>query len=96
MKDIGIRRVNGATGWDLLLLLNTGYMYLVGIAILIAIVLSYYFMSRWLEGFIVRTSLSWWIFIGAGLIAAIIALVTVFTQVIRVTRISPVKILKSE
>lgn len=96
MKDIGIRRVNGATGWDLLLLLNTGFMYLIGIAILIAIVLSYYFMSWWLEGFIVRTSLSWWIFIGAGLIAAVVALVTVFTQVIRVTRISPVKILKSE
>lgn len=96
LKDIGVRRVNGATGWDLLVLLNTGFMYLVGIAIVVAIVLSYYFVSWWLEDFTVRTSLSWWVFIGAGLIAALVALITVCTQVIRVTRISPVKILKSE
>ncbi len=96
LKDIGIRRVNGATGWDLLMLLNTGFMYLVGIAVAIGFVLSYYFVSWWLEDFSVRTSLSWWIFIGAGLIAAVVALTTVCTQVIRVIRISPVKILKSE
>lgn len=96
LKDIGIRRVNGATGWDLLMLLNTGFMYLVGIAVVIGFVLSYYFMSWWLEDFSVRTSLSWWIFIGAGLIAVVVALATVCTQVIRVIRISPVKILKSE
>lgn len=96
LKDIGIRRVNGATGWDLLILLNTGFMYLVGIAVVVAIVLSYYFISLWLEDFSVRTSLSGWVFIGAGLIAVVVALVTVCTQVIRVTKISPVKILKSE
>lgn len=96
LKDIGIRRVNGATGWDLLVLLNAGFMYLVCISVVIAIVFSYWFVSSWLEDFAVRTSLSWWIFLGAGIIAAIVALVTVCTQVLRVTRISPIKILKSE
>lgn len=96
LKDIGIRRVNGASGWDLFILLNTGFMYLVGIAVVIAIVLSYYFLSWWLEDFAVHTSLSWWIFAGAALIAAVVALITVCTQVFRVISIRPVEVLKSE
>ncbi len=95
-KEIGIRKVNGATVQEILLLLNKDYIEWVVIAFLIAIPIAWYSMHAWLENFAYRTELSWWIFAMAGLLAMIIALLTVSWQSWKAATRNPVEALRYE
>ena len=95
-KEIGIRKVNGATITQILKLLNKDFVKWVGLAFLIAVPISWYAMSKWLEGFAYKTEMSWWIFALAGLAALFIALVTVSWQSFRAATSNPVDALRDE
>jgi len=95
-KEIGIRKVNGATVREILSLLNKDFVKWIGIAFIIAIPLAWYAMNKWLEGFAYKTTLSWWIFALAGLTALVIALLTVSWQSFRAATNNPVEALRDE
>lgn len=94
-KEISIRLIHGASGLSVFSLLTTGFMQLVLVAIVIAIPLSGYLMTRWLENFSYRISLDWITFALAGLVSVLIALATVSHQAWRAGRISPAQTLRS-
>jgi putative ABC transport system permease protein len=96
MREIGIRKVLGATVTQVLLLVSKEFLYLVGLAFLIATPVTWWAMSRWLEDFAYRTSFPWWIFPVAGGAALLIAVLTVSLQTVKAALTSPVKSLKSE
>jgi putative ABC transport system permease protein len=96
VKEIGIRKVNGASVSEIMILLNRKFMLLVSIAFVIAIPIAWYAMSRWLESFAYKTELSWWIFALAGFIAMVIALITVSIQSYRAATRNPVESLRYE
>ena len=95
-KEIGIRKVLGATIPGLIGLLSADFLKLVVLAFLAAVPVAYIVMQRWLEDFAYRTSLSWWIFAGAGVAAVLIALATVSFQAIRSATENPVQSLRFE
>ncbi len=96
VKEIGVRKVLGATVVDLWGLLSKEFVYLVGLSFVIAVPVAYYFMHAWLQHYTYRTSLSWWLFGGAGLAAMVIALLTVSYHGVRAARANPGKALRSE
>ena len=96
IKEIGIRKVLGATIFQLTALLSKDFLKLVGIAILIATPISWWAMDRWLQAFAYRVTIAWWMFALAGLAAIMIALITVSSQAIRAAAGSPVRNLKVE
>ena len=95
-KEIGIRKVNGATIVQILSLLNKDFVKWVGLAFVIAVPISWYIMNQWLEGFAYRTSMSWWIFALAGISALVIAIVTVSWQSFKAALANPVQSLRDE
>ncbi|PCI34824.1 MAG: hypothetical protein COB60_05705 [Flavobacteriaceae bacterium] len=95
-KEIGIRKVNGATIKEIMFMLNIDFIKWVGIAFVIACPIAYYAMSKWLENFAYKTSLSWWVFALAGLFTLIIALLTVSWQSWRAATRNPVEALRDE
>jgi putative ABC transport system permease protein len=95
-KEIGIRKVSGASVLQILALLNKDFLKLVGIAFVIAVPISWYVMSRWLQEFAYQTTLSWWIFAVAGFAAFTIALISVSFQAIKAAVANPVNSLRSE
>jgi ABC-type antimicrobial peptide transport system permease subunit len=95
-KEIGIRKVLGASVAVVWRLLSKEFVYLVGMACLIALPLSYYVLSRWLDQYTYRTTLTWWIFAGAGVAALLITLLTVSYQAIKAALANPVKSLRAE
>lgn len=95
-KEIGIRKVLGASVRGIVALLSQDFLKLVVIAILIASPIAWYLMSRWLEDFTYRTRIEWWVFGLAGLLAVGIALLTVSYQGIKAALMNPVKSLRSE
>ena len=80
----------------IIFLLNKDIIQWILIAFIIASPIAYYFAQRWLENFAFRTSISWWIFILAGLLAVVIALITVSGQTFKVARRNPVEALRNE
>ena len=96
VKEIGIRKVLGATVSSITLMLGKDFIKLVCISILIATPIAWCAMHKWLEDFAYRVDLSWWIFFFAGLIAMIIALITVSFQAIKAAIANPVKTLRTE
>lgn len=96
LKEVGVRKVNGASVWELLLILNCDFFVWVGISFLIACPLAYIFVSHWLESFVERTSLSWGIFALVGIITFFVTLLTVSYQTWKAANVNPVKVLKSE
>ncbi len=96
IKEIGIRKVLGATVYNLWQLLSKDFVLLVFIALLIASPVSYYFMHSWLQAYNYRTDISWWVFALAAIGAMLITLLTVSYQSIRAAMANPVKSLKSE
>ena len=95
-KEIGIRKVNGASIAQVLILLNKDFVKWVGLAFLIAVPISWYAMNQWLQGFAYKTTMSWWIFALAGITALAIALLTVSWQSFRAAVANPVDALKDE
>lgn len=96
VKEIGVRKVLGANTSSIVSLLSKDFLKLVGIAALIAFPVAGYFMYNWLQDFAYRTSLQWWIFLLAGIIAGIIALGTISFQAIKAAWRNPVSSLRSE
>jgi putative ABC transport system permease protein len=96
VKEIGIRKVLGASVTSIVTLLSKDLMKLVVIATLIASPLAWYGMSKWLQSFAYRVDINWWIFAVAGILAVIIAFVTVSVQSVRAANANPAKSLKSE
>lgn len=95
-KEIGIRKVNGATISQILRLLNKDFVKWVGLAFIIAVPISWFAMSKWLEGFAYKTTVSWWIFALAGITALAIAILTVSWQSFQAAVANPVEALKEE
>jgi putative ABC transport system permease protein len=95
-KEIGLRKVNGATISDVMVMLNKNFIYWVAIAFVIACPIAFYAMHKWLQNFAYKTELSWWIFALAGIIAFGIALITVSLQSWRAATRNPVEALRYE
>ena len=95
-KEIGVRKVLGASVTNIVALLSKDFIKLVVIAFLIASPVAWYIMHNWLQDFAYRINISWWIFFGAGLLAVLIALFTISFQAIRAAVANPVKSLRTE
>ncbi len=96
VKEIGIRKVNGARTTEVMAMLNRDFIKWVAIAFLLACPIAWYAMHKWLENFAYKTDLSWWVFAAAGGIAMLIALVTVSWQSWRAATRNPVESLRYE
>ncbi len=95
-KEIGIRKVLGASVVSIIGLLSKDFLKLVVIAILVAVPLAWYGMNRWLQDFAYRVDISVWMFVAAGILALVIALATVIYQALRAATANPVEALRSE
>jgi len=96
IKEIGIRKINGAKTWDLLVLLNTDYLKWVLLSLFIGIPIGYYLVVKWLENFSYRTSISMWLIITCVLFTITIALLSVNWLCLKVARKNPVEALRYE
>ncbi len=96
VKEIGVRKVLGASVTGLAALLSKDFIKLVLISIVIAVPLAYYLMDVWLKGFTYHTPMQWWVFAGSALLAVIVALLTVSYQAIKAALSNPVKSLRTE
>jgi putative ABC transport system permease protein len=95
-KEIGIRKVLGASVQQITMMLSKDFLRLVIIAIVIAAPIAWWAINKWLMDFAYRINLSLWIFIGAGIIALFIALLSVSIQAIKAAIANPVNSLRSE
>ncbi|MBL7763803.1 MAG: FtsX-like permease family protein, partial [Chitinophagaceae bacterium] len=95
-KEIGVRKVLGASVPNIVALISKEFILLVIIAFIIAAPLAWLGMNKWLENFAYRTAISWWIFIAAGLSMVLIALITLAFQTIKAAIANPVKSLRTE
>ncbi|HEY5615568.1 MAG TPA: ABC transporter permease [Bacteroidota bacterium] len=96
VKEVGIRRVLGASVSGVVRLLSKDFLKLVAVANILAWPLAYYVMNRWLEDFAYRIEISWWVFALAGGLAFVIAILTVSVQAIRAALANPVEALRYE
>ena len=96
IKEIGIRKVVGASVGEIVLLLTRSFSKWVIVANVIAIPIAYYLLSKWLQDFAYRINISWWMFALAGGIALLIALATVSFKAIKAATANPVKSLRYE
>ena len=95
-KEIGIRKILGASVWNIVRLLSTDFTKMVVIAILIALPISYLIASNWLESFAYRIDLQWWYFAGAAVLTLFIAWATVSFQTLKTANINPAECLRDE
>ena len=95
-KEIGIRKVLGASVPSLLFLLSKEFLLLVGIAFVMAIPVTWLAMNSWLHDFAYRINIQWWIFLIAGIIALLIAVITISVQSVKAALANPVRSLRSE
>ena len=96
IKEIGVRKVLGASVFSLWRLMSKDFVGLVCISLAIAIPTAYYFMYNWLQKYHYRAQLSWWIFLATGIMVLLITILTVSYQSIRAATANPVKSLKTE
>lgn len=96
VKEIGVRKVLGASVPHVVALLSKDFLKLVLIALVLAIPIAWYLMNEWLKDFAYRVNIEWWIFIVAAIIAIIIAFITISTQAIKAAISNPVKSLRTE
>ena len=95
-REMGIRKVLGASVWDIVWLLSGEFTRMVLVAIIIALPISYYIASRWLEDFAYRTEPGWWFFAGTAAITLLVAWLTVGLQTIKTAKVNPVECLGDE
>ena len=96
IKEIGVRKVLGASTNSIVGLLSKDFLKLVGVAAVFAFPIAWYAMNNWLKDFAYRTSIHWWVFIIAGVLAALVAFVTVSLQAVKAAVSNPVKSLRTE
>lgn len=96
VKEIGIRKINGARISEILVLINRDFIWMVAVAFLAATPVSALIMHKWLENFTYKTGLSWWVFVLAGVLALFITLITVSWQSWRAATRNPVEALRYE
>jgi ABC-type antimicrobial peptide transport system permease subunit len=95
-KEIGVRKIMGASVFRLWGLLSRDFVLLVVVSFLIAAPTAWYLLTQWLRRYEYRTGISWWIIAGAGVAALAIALLTVSVQAVKTALANPVKSLRSE
>ena len=95
-KEIGVRKVLGASVQHIVLLLSANFLKLVLVANLIAWPIAWFAMYKWLQGYAYRINIQWWIFALAGIVSILIAFFTVSFQSIKAAVVNPVKSLRSE
>lgn len=95
-KEIGIRKINGAKAYEIMIMLNVNILKWIAVAFIIATPIAFYAMNRWLENFACKTILSWWIFALAGIGVSILTLLTVNWQSWKAANINPIICLKVE
>ena len=95
-KEIGVRKVLGASVPSVIGLLSREFIALVLLANVVAWPVAYYFMSRWLEGYAYRIGMSWWVFVVSGITVLVVALVSVTVQTLRAASANPVDALRYE
>ncbi|HVX48943.1 MAG TPA: FtsX-like permease family protein, partial [Chitinophagaceae bacterium] len=96
VKEIGVRKVLGASVLNITALLSKDFLRLVLVAFVIATPIAWLALSRWLQGYSYRVTLQWWVFAGAGLLLMLIAVITVSFRTIKAAVTNPVKALRSE
>ena len=96
VKEIGIRKVLGASVGNIVYLVSKEFFWLVAIAIIIASPLAWWGMQKWLDNFAYRIHINWWVFVLAGLTALVVALCTISIQAIKAATANPVKSLRTE
>ena len=96
VKEVGIRKVLGATAGSIVYLFTKEFVTLISIAFVIATPIAWYFMNKWLQDYVYRIDISWWIFIATGIVAIIIALATISFHAIKAAVANPVKSLKGD
>ena len=96
VKEIGIRKINGAKVWEVILSLNKGFAVNLLIAFVVACPLAWYIMHKWLDNFAYKTHISPWIFMGSGLIVSVIAFIIVSGQSWRFANRNPADTLRNE
>jgi putative ABC transport system permease protein len=95
-KEIGIRKVLGASVSNIVNLLSKDFLRLVAISALIAFPVAWFSMHKWLQDFAYRIGVSWWVFVAAAILATLIAILTISFQAIRAAVANPVKSLRTE
>ncbi|HMF72418.1 MAG TPA: FtsX-like permease family protein, partial [Flavitalea sp.] len=95
-KEMGIRKILGATALNIVSLIYRDYLKLLAISILIATPFSWWIMHTWLQNYATRIQLSWWVFFYAGVVTSVVALVTVSLQAIKASVMNPVHSIKTE
>ncbi|WP_247233061.1 ABC transporter permease [Telluribacter sp. SYSU D00476] len=95
-REIGIRKVLGASVGSVVLMLSRDFVLLVLVAMVIASPIAWYFMDKWLADFAYKINMEWWMFVVAGLLVTVIALVTVSFQSVKAALMNPVKSLRSD
>ncbi|MDJ1500805.1 ABC transporter permease [Xanthocytophaga agilis] len=95
-KEIGIRKIVGASVGQIVLLFSADFLKLIVVAMLIAVPVAWYAVNEWLQGFAYRTEISWWIFVLAGIVTLVITILTISFQSIKAALQNPVKSLRTE
>ncbi len=96
IKEIGVRKVLGASIASIVALLSQDFLRLILAAFIIASAIAWYAMHKWLLTYSYRVNISWWVFIGAGLLSVLITVITISYQAIKAAIANPVKSLKTE
>lgn len=96
IREVGIRKVLGASSSSIVYLFSKEFMVLIGIAFLIASPIAWYFMQNWLQGYFYRIDISWWLFAVGGLLSIIVALIAVSSKALQAALANPVNSLRSE
>lgn len=96
MKEISIRKVNGATNSEIVFMLNFGLLRWIFLSFVIAMPAAWYVMDKWLENFVYKTTIYWWIFVLAGVSVFLVSFLAISWQSLRAARINPAKSLKGD
>ncbi|EGK03161.1 ABC transporter permease [Dysgonomonas gadei] len=96
MKEISIRKVNGATNSEIVFMLNFGLLRWIFLSFVIAMPAAWYIMDKWLENFAYKTTIYWWIFVLAGVSVFLVSFLAISWQSLRAARINPAKSLKGD
>ena len=96
LKEIGIRKILGSANSQIVMLLSKEYTKMVLIANVIGLPIGYYLISMWLDNFAFKIDLSWWFYIGSGVLTLLVAWFTVGFQTFKAARVNVLETLKSE